>query len=160
LAVLWMAEGRTSDARTAIDKVTSDFKLETLSPGDLASIAGLQLAVGEQEKAAATLVETQHVLSGRSYITEETVPVAIAAARLDAGQGHTATATKRLEQAKTEAQKLDLLPLVLEARLAMAEIAARSGDGSEAAALAHDASQAGFGLIAGKANAIAHSQKR
>jgi DNA-binding winged helix-turn-helix (wHTH) protein/tetratricopeptide (TPR) repeat protein len=159
LAVLWMAEGRSSDARAAIDKVTSDFKLETLSPGDLASIASLQLAVGEQEKAAATLAETRHVLSGRSYITEEAVPVAIAAARLDAAQGHTATAVKHLEQAKSEAQKLDLLPLVLEARLAMAEIAARSGDRSEAAAIARDATQAGFGLIAGKANALAHSQK-
>jgi len=159
LAVLWMAQGRSSDARAAIDKVTSDFKLETLSPGDLTSIASLQLAVGEEKKASATLAETQHVLSGRSYITEEAVPVAIATARLDAAQGHTATATKRLEQAKAEAQKFDLLPLVLEARLAMAEIAARSGDLSEATATARDAATAGFGLIASKANAIAQSKK-
>jgi len=159
LAVLWMAQGRSSDARAAIDKVTNDFKLETLSPGDLTSIASLQLAVGEEKKASATLAETQHVLSGRSYITEEAVPVAIATARLDAAQGHTATATKRLEQAKAEAQKFDLLPLVLEARLAMAEIAARSGDLSEATATARDAATAGFGLIASKANAIAQSKK-
>jgi tetratricopeptide (TPR) repeat protein len=154
LAVLWMAQGRSSDARSAMDKVSSDFKLETLSPGDLAGLASLQLAAGETEKAAATLAVTQHVLSGRTYITEEAVPVAIAAARLDAAQGHTATATKHLEQARAEAQKLDLLPLVFEARLAMVEITAQSGNRSEATALAHDATQAGFGLIASKAKAI------
>ena len=64
-----------------------------------------------------------------------------------------------ITQAKAEAQKFDLLPLVLEARLAIAEIAASSGNRSEATATARDAAQAGFGLIAAKANTIAQSTK-
>jgi DNA-binding winged helix-turn-helix (wHTH) protein/tetratricopeptide (TPR) repeat protein len=159
LAELWIDQGRSSDARAAIDKVAADFKLSTLLPADLGRMANLQVMLGEPEKAAATVVEAQHVLSGRSYIAEEAVPVAIAGARVEAAQGHTATATKHLTEAKAEAQKFGLLPLVLEARLALAEIAARSGNRYEAAATAKEAVQAGFGLIAGKAGKVAHSKE-
>jgi ATP/maltotriose-dependent transcriptional regulator MalT len=159
LAELWMDQGRGSDARAAIDKVAADFKLATLPPVDLARMANLQVRLGEEEKAAATLTDAQRVMSERSYIAEEGVPIAIAGACLDAAQGHTAPATKRLLEAKAEAQKFDLLPLVLEARLAIAEIAASSGNRSEATATARDAAQAGFGLIAAKANTIAESTK-
>lgn len=159
LAELWVDQGRSADATAALDKVATDFKLATLPPADLGRMANLQVTLGEPERAAATVAEAQHVLSGRSYIAEEAVPVAIAGARVDAAQGHTATASKRLLEAKAEAQKFDLLPLVLEARLAIAEIAARSGNRSEATAIARDAAQAGFALIANKANRIAHSSK-
>lgn len=159
LAELWMDQGRSADAGAAIDKVAADFKLATLLPADLARLANLQVMLGEPEKAAVTVAEAKHVMSGRSYIAEEAVPVAIAGAIVDAAQGHTAPATKRLLEAKAEAQKFDLLPLVLEARLAIAEIAASAGNRSEATATARDAAQAGFGLIAAKANTIAQSRK-
>jgi hypothetical protein len=48
---------------------------------------------------------------------------------------------------------------VLEPRPAIAEIAASSGNRSEAPATARDAAQAGFGLIAAKANMIAQPVK-
>jgi DNA-binding winged helix-turn-helix (wHTH) protein/tetratricopeptide (TPR) repeat protein len=158
LAELWMDQGRGSEARAAIDKVAADLKPETLPPADLARMAGLQATLGETEKAATTLAEARQILSGRSHIAEEAVPVAIAGARVDAAQGHTATATKRLLDAKAEAQKFGLLSLVLEARMARAEIDSRSGSRSEATALAKDATQAGFGFIADQAKGIAQSK--
>jgi tetratricopeptide (TPR) repeat protein len=155
LAELWLDQSRSSEARAAIDKVAADFNLATLPPVDLARLANLQVTLGETEKATATVAEAQQILSGRSHIAEEAVPVAIAGARVDAAQGHTALASQRLLEAKAEAQKFGLLPMVLEARLALAEIASRSGSRSEATAIAKDAAQAGFGLIANEANGIA-----
>ncbi len=98
------------------------------------------------------------MLDGRAPIPEQAIAIAITAARIDAASGQVADARRRLAQAKSEAERLGLLPLALEARLAMAERGAPLGAHSEAAGIERDADQAGLGLIASKARAINRSR--
>jgi DNA-binding winged helix-turn-helix (wHTH) protein/tetratricopeptide (TPR) repeat protein len=157
LAELWLSEGRGRDARAAIDRTGAEVGAASLAPVDLARLAGLYLSAGDAKRAASTIAEARRALEGRALVPEHAIAVAIAGARVEAASGRVSDARRRLAQAKSEAERLGLLPLALEARLAMAERGARPAGRAEAAAIERDADQAGLGLIASKARAINRS---
>ena len=158
LAGLWLAGGRQGDARTAIDRIGGELGAIPLPPIDLARLADLYLSTGDVKRAASTIAEARRVLEGQAPIPEQAIAIAITDARIDAAAGRVADARRRLAQAKSDAERLGLLPLALEARLAMAEREAPLGARAEAARIEHDANQAGLGLIASKARAITRAR--
>jgi DNA-binding winged helix-turn-helix (wHTH) protein/TolB-like protein/predicted negative regulator of RcsB-dependent stress response len=158
LAELWWGEGRAGDARAAIDRMATERRAVSLPPIDLARLADLYLSTGDAKSAASTIAEARRVVEGRASIPEQAIAIAITAARIDAASGQVADARRRLVQARSEAERLGLLPLALEARLAMAERGAPLGARAEAAGIERDADHAGLGLIAGKALAINRSR--
>ncbi len=96
-------------------------------------------------------------LSARSQSPHVRLTVAAAAGRVMAADGKIEQALLRLDAAFAEAVRLHLVALQLELRLARGEI--RIGSGRTAATqdllmLAEDARARGFGLVAGKAEAI------
>ena len=119
LAELWWAEGRQRDARTSIDRIGTEV---SLPPIDLARLAGLYLRMGDAKRAAATIADARRALEGpriRSRARHR---------RLDRGRsrrgprpGRVDEARRRLALAKSEAERLGLLPLALEAKLTMVE---------------------------------------
>jgi tetratricopeptide (TPR) repeat protein len=155
LAELWMADGHQAEARAAVGEVTTaDLKPGPLAPVDMAKLTGLYLAAGDVKKAEAAIADADRALTGRT-IPEQAIPVAIARARVQAALGHGAVAAKILAQARADAERGGFLPLVLEARVAAAQQAGLGMNRTEAAVLERDATKAGFGVIAGKARAIA-----
>lgn len=152
-----MGDGRAREVRTAIDRIGADAGAVSLSPIDMARLARLYLSMGDAKKASSVIAEARRVLDQRESIPEHAIAVAITAARIDATAGRVADARRRLAQAKTEADRLELLPLALEARLATAEFGARADARAEASAIERDARDAGLGMIASKARAINQS---
>jgi tetratricopeptide (TPR) repeat protein len=155
LAELWMADGHQAEARAAVGNLTTaDLKTGALAPIDMAKLASVHLAAGDLTKAEAAIVGADRALIGRT-IPEQAIPVAIARARVQAALGHGPAAAKILAQARADAERGGLLPLVLEARVAAAQQAGLGMNRAEATVLERDATKAGFGVIAGKARAIA-----
>jgi DNA-binding winged helix-turn-helix (wHTH) protein/tetratricopeptide (TPR) repeat protein len=151
LSEFWLAEGRTGDARTAIERIGAEVSLPSI---DLARLAGLYLSTGDAKRAASAIAGARRVLEGREAVPEHAIAVSIAGARVDAATGRVDDARRRLAQAKSDAERLGLLPLALEARLAMVERDLRPAAREEAAAIERDADRAGLTLIASKARAI------
>ena len=157
LAELWLGEGRARDVQAAIDRIGAEVSAVPVSPIDLARLAGLYLSMGDAKRASSAIADARRVLEGRESIPQHAIAVAVTAARIDAAAGRVADARRRLAQAKAEAERFGLLPLALEARLAMAEYGARTEARAEAAAIERDADEAGLGMIASKARAINQS---
>jgi tetratricopeptide (TPR) repeat protein len=154
LAQLWLADGRQADARMLIVRIASERGAAPMPPIDLARLADLYLNIGDAKNAAAAIAEARRGLDGRAAIPEQTIAIAITSARIDAESGRMADARRELVRAKSEAERLGLLPLALEARLAAAERGAGADARTEAAEIERDAAQAGLSLIAGRARAI------
>ena len=126
LAALWIDEGRVADARAAADRIAAESSA-SLSPIDLATQALVHLRAGDSKKAAATIAAARRAIEGRASIPEQAIPIAIAEARIDIAAGRIAEAQQALTQATSEAERLGLRPLALDARSAMAQGGARSG---------------------------------
>ncbi len=126
LAALWIDEGRVADARAAADRIAAASSA-SLSPIDLATLALVQLRAGDSKKAAATIAAARRAIEGRASIPEQAIPIAIAEARIDIAAGRIAEAQQALTQATSEAERLGLRPLALDARSAMAQGGARAG---------------------------------
>lgn len=154
LAQLSLADGRREDARTLIDRIVTERGAASMPPSDLARLADLYLAIGDAKHASSTIADARRALDGRAAVSEQTLAIAITGARIDAESGRIAEARRDLGRAKSEAERLGLLPLALEARLAAAEYGAGGDARAEAAGIERDAQQAGLHLIAGKARAI------
>jgi len=129
-----------------------------LPPIDLARLADLYWNIGDAKSAASTIAEARRAFEGRELIPEQAIVMTITAARIAAASGELTDARRRLEQAKSEAERLGLLPLVFEARLAMAERSAPLKAREEAAEIERDGDRAGLGLIASKARALNRSR--
>jgi DNA-binding winged helix-turn-helix (wHTH) protein/tetratricopeptide (TPR) repeat protein len=157
LAELWWAEGRARDVQGAIDRIGAEVGAVPVSPIELARLAGLYLSMRDHKKAASTIAAARRMLEGHESMPQQAIAVAVTAARIDAAAGRVPDGRRRLAQAKAEAERLGLLPLALEARLAMAEYGARTEARAEAAAIERDAHEAGLEMIASKARAINQS---
>ena len=151
LAALWMDDGRVADARAAADRIAGQSSV-SLSSVDLATLALVHLRAGDSKKAAATIAAARRAIEGRASIPEQAIPISIAGARIDIAAGRIAEAQQALTRATAEAERLGLLPLALDARLAMAQSGATSG-GADVAAIERDARHAGLLLIASRARA-------
>jgi tetratricopeptide (TPR) repeat protein len=151
LAALSIDEGRAVDARAMVEQVAAKLDATSLSPIDLARLATIHLSTGDRAKAASTIDAARRVLAIRAPTPEEAIAVAIAAARIDAASGRRGEAARLLNEARGDAERRGLLPLALEARLAMAEF----GSGRAAAASVEaDAQHAGLAVVANRAHAL------
>jgi hypothetical protein len=86
-------------------------------------------------------------------VADYAIPAAIVEARVTAAEGRTATAAATLKQALADAQRLQHVQLQMEARLALATVS-RAG-AAELEALARDASERGYRLVARQARQLA-----
>jgi tetratricopeptide (TPR) repeat protein len=151
LAALWIDEGRVADGRAAADRIAAESSA-SLSPIDLATLALVHLRAGDSKKAAVAISAARHAIEGRASIPEQAIPISIAEARIDIAAGRIAEAQQALSRATSDAERFGLLPLALDARLAMAQSGATSG-GADVAAIERDARQAGLLLVASRARA-------
>jgi tetratricopeptide (TPR) repeat protein len=151
LAALSLDEGRTADARAMVEHVAAKLDATALSPIDLTRLATIHLSAGERAKAASAINAARRVLEIRAPSPEETIAVAIAAARIDAASGRRAEADRRLNEARGDAEHRGLLPLALEARLTLAEL---GGGRAAAASIEADAQHAGLAAVANRAHAL------
>jgi tetratricopeptide (TPR) repeat protein len=117
------------------------------------------LARGRNDIATAEVRRTVEALGACENRTARLAAL-IAAARVHAAAGRRAEALRDLKAAQTEAEQIGLRPLALEARLALGMLESSAGSREEAAAgrehlaaVARDASAAGLGGIAHRAEA-------
>lgn len=161
LAALSLEQGRPAAAEATAREAAQEFGTEKRPDDEAWARAVLARSLIEQGKAkeAKEAIERALALSGRSQNPLLRLAVVIAAARLRVAQGEADLAARRLKDGLLEATKYGYLGLQLEARLALAEIEARSGNPAAGRtrllALGQEASAKGFGLIARKAKDVA-----
>jgi tetratricopeptide (TPR) repeat protein/TolB-like protein len=165
LASLSLDEGKPAEAEPVAREAAALFRAEKM--GDLEGSAYLLLArslvdQGKGDSARPPARDASRLLSS-SQDRSTRLSLAIAVARVEAAAGAPASrVSEELAAAVAEGRSMGHVALELEARLALAELEARSGPRSardHAAQLERDARQKGFGLIATKAGAL-HSSVR
>ncbi len=148
LARLFWEEGREQEARTALAKLLKDFKPGSLGLFELTNLATLRWQTGDVKGARESLAIVQRRIQHQEKAPESSLPVELAAARIQ-------VSIARMQQVATEAAKLGLAGTALDARLALLEMTTGGRRQTDAAQLAAEAGQRGFGLIARKATALA-----
>jgi DNA-binding winged helix-turn-helix (wHTH) protein/tetratricopeptide (TPR) repeat protein len=144
LADLSIETAQPSEIRVTLDKILAEPGGVPSGSAALNKIARLWLAAGNPRRARETIAKAA------TDVPENAIPLTITAARIDASEGRSKQAIELLTRAEAEAAKFNYVPLVLEARLALAEC----GSHSQLLELAADAQRSGFGLIAAKARAL------
>ena len=146
--------GRVGDARTEIGGIdAADLAVSAQPPTDLARLATLYLLTGDRPRSASTLAAADRLLSGREYIPEQAMTVAIARGKLEAASGQMAAALARFAKTRSDAEKFGLMPLALECRLEMAKLTGEPDRRKAFAELQRDAKEAGLGIVAQRINA-------
>jgi DNA-binding winged helix-turn-helix (wHTH) protein/tetratricopeptide (TPR) repeat protein len=146
-ARLLLDAGHLQEARVEVVKVVTDSKPELFGPIDLARLALLQLDTGDQRGALDSVAGAQRKLPRPANTPDWSLPVALAAARV-------ARSIPQLQKVAEQAEKLSLIPVMLEARLAMLPLSPPSSQSADAGRLAADASQKGFVLIGKQAASL------
>jgi tetratricopeptide (TPR) repeat protein len=144
LAELSIETAKPSEIRATLGRILAEPGWVPSGPAVLNKIARLWIAAGDLKKARETIPKTA------PHIPENAIALTITAAQIDAGEGRSKQAIELLTRAQAEAAKFSYVPLVLEARLALAE----SGSHGQLLDLAAEAQRSGFALIAAKARAL------
>jgi DNA-binding winged helix-turn-helix (wHTH) protein/tetratricopeptide (TPR) repeat protein len=144
LARLLLDENRTTEARDAVTKLTADFPADSLGLADLSTLAVLQLDTGDLAGAKQTLAKAQQKLGAQAALPDRALPVSLAEAKMG-------KSVAQLKQVARQAEKLGLIPLALEARMALADMGPTADRGAELARLAVEADQKGLPILARKA---------
>jgi tetratricopeptide (TPR) repeat protein len=124
--------------------------------------AAAALARGRNDIATAEVRRTVEALGACENLTVR-LDAMIVAARVHAAAGRREEALRDLRTAQSEAERIGLKPLALEARLALGTIESAAGDAAgpeRLAAVARDAAAAGLGGIARRATASNIALKR
>ncbi|MCP4659981.1 MAG: protein kinase [bacterium] len=161
-ARLLLELGRASEAETLAGMAAGEF--ERTEKVDHQAVAAAVVATArlaqEQLAAAREILTPAMARAKRSEAPEVRITVAVAEARLLAAEGNDDT-LRRLDTALAEATKLGFVALEFEARLARGEIEIDRGEvatgRARLEALAGEAKEKGFGLIARKAQAASRS---
>jgi len=151
------AAGAASLASKAIEEAHRE-KAADLEAGALAVVAEADLELKKVD-AARDAIGKAKVLAAKSEERHVIASVAIAAARVTAAGGRRDEALAALKDVAAEMNRLGLVELGFDARLAMGEIEMTTGDAAagraELAALEKDATAKGFLIYARKARASA-----
>ena len=152
LAVLALEEGQAANAEALSREAIAVFEGQMASDNEANARAVLALALAAQGRQPAAVREAARAraLVKESQNAMARLPVAIAAARVDAAAAPR-DALRALDAARREAEKLGIPRPVFEARRAQAEIERRTSAASSAATLASlrkDAAARGFTLFA------------
>ncbi|HEY3836670.1 MAG TPA: winged helix-turn-helix domain-containing protein [Bryobacteraceae bacterium] len=148
LARLAWYEGREPDARAALARLSQDFKPGSFTADGLVRLAALRLETGDVKGAKESLAIAQRRASRQEMAPERSLSIDLVAARIDGS-------TARVQQVVSEAVKLSLVAVALEAQLGFVEMEPGGLRLADAKKLAADAGAKGFGLIANKASALA-----
>lgn len=161
LAEVLLERGQPVAAETLARAAEQEFRKEQETDQSATASATIARCLLNEGKTAEALVTAESIprVSDR-YVQ---LGIDVTSARAVASTGRTADAIQKLNIAVATAAKYDYQPHVFEARLALAEIDAKTG-GSKAprefADLEKQAKFRGFGLIAGKAESVRMNQKR
>lgn len=156
IAMLALDQGRAAEAEEGARRAAGEYHAEGDGDGEGNAEAVLARAL----LARGDLVGARGAIAGASALAAQSayqsfkISTDIDAARVVAATGDAASARRRLAAARQQAQARGMAGLALEARLAAAEIARRGhepGAGAELVAIARDARQRGFGLVAERA---------
>ena len=160
LSALFVDQGKPLEAENLARKATDEFRKEK-SPRDeaLASAVLARALLDEGKIADAGMVtERALVLSQKYQHRDAELAVSVTAARVRAAAGKSndrENANTELRQIATDAQRTGFMNYALEARLALGELEASSGNfpnaRRELEALRKDANQIGYGMVAQQA---------
>jgi DNA-binding winged helix-turn-helix (wHTH) protein/tetratricopeptide (TPR) repeat protein len=114
-AMAQLEMGQTKEAMEAVRQVMASSESGTLSALDWAHIVTIQIAGGELG-AGRKSVEEGRRRAAKSHDPEQTIPLTIAAARLDEAAGNRAAAAATLPRVRAEAEHYGLKPLAEVAR--------------------------------------------
>jgi tetratricopeptide (TPR) repeat protein/TolB-like protein len=114
-AMAQLEMGQTKEAMEAVRQVMASSESDTLSALDWAHIVTIQIAGGELG-AGRKSVEEGRRRAAKSRDPEQTIPLTIAAARLDEAAGNRAAAAATLPRVRAEAEHYGLKPLAEVAR--------------------------------------------
>jgi hypothetical protein len=156
IARLRLEEGKWEDARGLAEKASGEFAAAGRK-ADQAGAGAVQteaLLLGGRRDDAAKAAAAAKALLGDAASPDGRVPVLLAAARAEGAAGRSSEARAELDAAAGLARKLAWKDLILETRLAEAEIDA--SERKEARSLASDARALGFERIARRADRLAH----
>ena len=159
LGRLAIEEGRPRAAEDVLRPASAVFAAQKAQDWEAQAQAALaqSLLALQRPDDALRAVERAKALNGRSQNPHVRLAVAAVAARTLAASGRTDEARRDLDNALAEATRLRLLGAQFQIRFARGEMASASGEAIAARglqALAEDARARGFGLLAGKAEAI------
>ena len=144
---LLLDEGRSAEARDALAKLSPEFPADSLGPADLGALAMLQFDSGDVRAAKETLTIVERKLRFQAELPDRNLPLALAAAEIG-------KSTTGLQQVAAQAEKIGLMPLAFEARLAIAEVSPPPNRQSQLTSLALEADQKGLPLIARRAKSL------
>jgi DNA-binding winged helix-turn-helix (wHTH) protein/tetratricopeptide (TPR) repeat protein len=156
---LAIAEGRPGDAEGILASLTA--KNTRPGPGTkaLVVLAEARLARGEVAGARAAADQAIAVAAKSPNRADYGLPADLIRARIDIADGKTGNVASRLQALHEEARRLQNVPHQLTARLAMGELAVRTGDRNAAIAslreLQRTATRLGFGSITRSAARVA-----
>ncbi len=153
IAHLRLEERKWEDARRLAEKASREFAAagRKADQADADAVhAEALLSSGRKDEARKT-VEAAGRLLDENASADARIPVLVASARIESAFGHVEAARSDVDAATRLAAKIAWRNLVLEARLAAAEVDAGAG----AAAVAADARAAGFERIARRADRLA-----
>jgi len=157
-AGLALEQNRTTEAEALASKAVQEFELEKLPDQEASArdtLAQAWLAAKRVDDAAAEMAKARGLTAGDPPTQ---LSLAITEARVLAAQGNASGAVEKLQAAVQRAQQLLLVGYDLQARLALHRIQLAQGDGNRARAalqaLARDAKQLHYNLIAQKAEAL------
>ncbi|HJZ85218.1 MAG TPA: tetratricopeptide repeat protein [Polyangia bacterium] len=161
LAALSIEDGQAAQAEPPLRAALAEFQAQKAVDDEAmaeATLARALAALGRHTEALEA-IERAGALAKKSESRDVRFGVGIAAARVRARPGEVAAAQKQLESVLEEAGRLGFVAAQLEARLALGELQAKSGERAPARtrllALEREARGRGFGLIARKAAAAA-----
>jgi len=155
IARLRLEEGKWEDARGLAEKASGEFAAAGRK-ADQAGAGAIQteaLLLGGRRDDAAKAAAAAKALLGDAASPDGRVPVLLAAARAEGAAGRSSEARAELDAAAGLARKLAWKDLILETRLAEAEIDA--SERKQARSLASDARALGFERIARRADRLA-----
>ncbi len=159
LAQVSLEQGQIKKAEAAFRQTATDFASQKDDDDEALGRAGLGRVLISEKRIADAQREIQRAsgLAIKSANATVRLTVAIASARLNSASGKYGAATKDLESALVEANKVGLVGFQFESRLALGEVAISWGKVGEGRAmldlLRQEAGARGFALIARKASA-------
>jgi DNA-binding winged helix-turn-helix (wHTH) protein/tetratricopeptide (TPR) repeat protein len=167
LASISIEEGKPSEANLVIPEAAKEFRKEGLRDDEIAGYIVLARGLLARKDFVGARESIGHAisLSAKTQNPSVRLAIAIASARVEAVTGrvsghetNTECGLRSVRAALQESARLGLVPLELEARLALCEIVRESNGRenmeAELARLEKDARARGFGLIANKATAL------
>jgi DNA-binding winged helix-turn-helix (wHTH) protein/tetratricopeptide (TPR) repeat protein len=164
LVVAQIESGKLTEAQQSAMqavKVVENSKSPPTVAGVYAVLARAQLTQQQLEQARSASQQASAAAAKASNRAPK-LEAELAAAAVDASSGKAADSRRRLTQVLSESTKLGVVPYEFQARLALGDLALHSGDGAtgraQLEALAKDAREKGFLLIARKASAPSAAQ--